>query len=392
MRKKLVQFGAGKIGRSFIAQLFSQAGYEVVFVDIDSSVVDALNERRSYPVIIKSNNGDDKIIVQHVRAVHGADQDAVVKELLDAGLVSVSVGQAGLPHIIPLIAMAIQKRTTPLDVIIAENMRNADDFIREHIKPLLPSGFPLNEKLGLIETSIGKMVPIMTKKDMEHDPLMVFAEPYNNLILDKKGFINPVPDVKGLSPKENMKAWVDRKLFIHNLGHAATAYFGYVRYPDKRFIYEVLEDADLWEEVRQTMLQSGDILMAMYPDEFDQQHIIDHTDDLLHRFANKALGDTIFRVGCDLPRKLSRHDRLMGVLLQGRAYHLPFDKIMNALVHGFHFRAKDESGNMHPNDQQFKEIYSMSPAKAIEEVCGVMPQEDPVLFNDILQADQQIKS
>ncbi len=270
MKKKLVQFGAGKIGRSFIAQLFSQAGYEVVFVDIDSTVVDALNERRSYPVIIKSNKGDDEIIVRNVRAVNGADQDAVVNELFDAGLASVSVGQAGLPHIIPLIAKAIQKRSAPLDVIIAENMRNADDFIREHIKSLIPSDFPLNEKLGLIETSIGKMVPIMTRKDMEKDPLMVFAEPYNNLILDRKGFINPVPDVKGLSPKENMKAWVDRKLFIHNLGHAATAYFGYVRYPDKRFIYEVLEDVDLWNEVRQTMLQSGDILMAMYPEEFDQ--------------------------------------------------------------------------------------------------------------------------
>jgi len=31
--KKLVLFGAGKIGRSFIGQLFSRGGYEVVFMD-----------------------------------------------------------------------------------------------------------------------------------------------------------------------------------------------------------------------------------------------------------------------------------------------------------------------------------------------------------------------
>ena len=31
--KKILIFGAGKIGRSFIGQLFSRAGYELVFID-----------------------------------------------------------------------------------------------------------------------------------------------------------------------------------------------------------------------------------------------------------------------------------------------------------------------------------------------------------------------
>ena len=42
---KLVQFGAGNIGRSFIGQLFSKAGWDVVFVDIDELVIDELNRR-----------------------------------------------------------------------------------------------------------------------------------------------------------------------------------------------------------------------------------------------------------------------------------------------------------------------------------------------------------
>jgi mannitol-1-phosphate 5-dehydrogenase len=32
--KKLVLFGAGKIGRTFIGQLFATSGFEVVFIDI----------------------------------------------------------------------------------------------------------------------------------------------------------------------------------------------------------------------------------------------------------------------------------------------------------------------------------------------------------------------
>ena len=49
--------------------------------------------------------------------------------------------------------------------------------------------------------------------------------------------------LRELALKENMKAWVDRKAFIHNLGHATAAYFGHLKYPDAIFMYEVLEDS-----------------------------------------------------------------------------------------------------------------------------------------------------
>ena len=106
-------------------------------------------------------------------------------------------------------------------------MISAADFVREQLIKNLPSSFPVESMVGLIETSIGKMVPIMPLAELEKDPLVVFAEPYNTLILDGKGFKSPIPEIKGLAPKSNIKAWVDRKAFIHNLGHATAAYYGY---------------------------------------------------------------------------------------------------------------------------------------------------------------------
>jgi len=49
---KLILFGAGKIGRSFIGQLFSRAGYKVVFVDKDERLIEALNRQHSYKLKI----------------------------------------------------------------------------------------------------------------------------------------------------------------------------------------------------------------------------------------------------------------------------------------------------------------------------------------------------
>ena len=316
--EKLVLFGAGKIGRSFIGQLFSRGGYEVVFIDVFQPVISELNVRQNYNVVIKGDV-ETVINIRNVRGVFAGDVEQVIREIATARILAVSVGLNGLKSIIPLIANGITSRfkstgASPLDIIIAENLRNAAEFMYQELKKHLPEGYPLDEQVGLIETSIGKMVPIMPKKEMEEDILQVFAEPYNTLILDKLAFKNPIPEIEGLSPKENMKAWVDRKLFIHNLGHATAAYLGYQAHPDATFLYEILSDSKLKETVRNTMLQAADILLKKYPDEFTVESLTDHIDDLLRRFQNRALGDTLFRVGCDLQRKLSAEDRLAGAI------------------------------------------------------------------------------
>ena len=232
-------------------------------------------------------------------------------------------------------------------------MRNADDYIRKELIKLLPVDFAVDDLVGLVETSIGKMVPIMSKKDLEDDPLQVFAEPYNNLIVAKNGFKNPIPEVEFLAPKENIKAWVDRKLFIHNLGHATAAYLGFQNNPKSIYIYEALSDIKVFHATRGTMLQSADILMALYPDEFTFSQLEIHIDDLLERFQNKALGDTIFRVGCDLYRKLSPEDRLAGPIHAAISMNKPYGLIFNALITAISFRAKDENEKFYPSDINF---------------------------------------
>jgi len=355
--KKLVLFGAGKIGRSFIGQVFSRSGYEVVFVDINQELIDRLNLAGTYQVIVKSEQGDEVIRVDRIRGIAMSQSTAIAEELSGASIAAVSVGQQGLPATIPIIAKSLLLRRQkhgqwPLDIIIAENMRNADDYIRQELLALLP-GYPIDSMVGLVETSIGKMVPIMTRKDMEEDMLQVFAEPYNNLIVSKNGFKNQVPSIEFLSPKENIKAWVDRKLFIHNLGHATAAYLGNQARPEAVYIYEILENRDVYERTRLTMLESAAILMALYPGEFTEKQLNDHIDDLLFRFKNKALGDTIFRVGCDLFRKLGPEDRLAGPVHAAKNLNMPFGLILEAIKAAIAFSATDESGRYFPDDEQF---------------------------------------
>ena len=373
--KKLVLFGAGNIGRSFIGQLFSRSGYEVVFVDIVEPIIEALNKRGSYNVIIKGDK-EEIIKVNHVRGVLASDKEKVAEEVSTADIIASCVGNNALPHIIPLIAKGLIKRdkrdkNLPLDIIIALNMRDAAEYFEKELSKIVGNDYPLNRLVGLIETSIGKMVPIMTKEDRETDILQIFAEPYNNLILDKKAFKNPIPDVKGLYPKDNMKAWVDRKLFIHNLGHAVISYLGYLY--DRKFIYlhEALAVKELYDQTRETMMQAAEILMKEYPGEFTKKDLEDHIDDLLKRFMNKALGDTIYRVGRDLIRKLGPEDRLVGAIKMGLVHNMDVDKILYALICGFYFRAVDGSGDMFDRDIEFVEKYFKNGIEYIlVNICG----------------------
>ena len=381
---KLILFGAGKIGRSFIGQLFSRSGYEVVFIDINKSLIEELNEKGKYKVIIKSEK-EEVLTITNVRGIHSSDKDAISAEIADTGILAVSVGLRGLPYIMPVLAKSLLGRYEggnhePVDIIIAENLRNAADYFHKELSSLIPVSYSLEKIVGLVETSIGKMVPIMLKKDVDEDMLQVFAEPYNTLILDKKAFKNPLPDVKGLDPKENMKAWTDRKLFIHNLGHAAVAYAGY-RY-DNKFIYlwQALQIQEIYDFVRETMMQSADILIAKYPLEFSLDSLTDHVDDLLTRFSNKFLGDTIFRIGCDLYRKLSPEDRIVGAIRMAQEMHKPDNRILQILVYACHFRATGEDGKMAREDIEFIGLYEKGIKFVLTEVCGF----DSKLDNDLI--------
>ncbi|MFZ0280183.1 MAG: hypothetical protein WAL29_00930 [Bacteroidales bacterium] len=372
--RKIVLFGAGKIGRSFIGQLFSRGGYEVVFIDINKSLIAELNLRHNYNVIIKAEK-EEIINIINVRGILRDSHEEVTGEVATAGIVAVSVGLEGLSGTFPLIAEGLVKRyeknfNAPLDIIIAENIRNGAAYFKKELGMLLPEQFPFDDYVGLIETSIGKMVPIMLKKDMEQDILQVFAEPYNTLILDKKGFKNHIPEIPGLSPKENIKAWVDRKLFIHNLGHASAAYAGHLFNPGFTYVYEALAVPEIHRLVRETMLQSADLLLARYPGEFSGSMLTDHIDDLLYRFQNRTLGDTIFRVGCDLFRKLGPEDRLAGGIKTALDLKLPYDRILFILLCAIRFRAVNEEGRLFQRDAEFIKLFNGSTENILSEVCS----------------------
>lgn len=375
--KTFVQFGAGNIGRSFIGRLFAEAGYRVVFIDVDSRLVSLLNERRSYPVVVKQNDRPDQVrLIGGVSAIDGRDREAVIDVLTQADGMATSVGQRGLQAVLPLLAAALELRAAnnapPLDLIIAENLRSGAAWFRQNLGPLLPEGFDLDSRLGLVETSIGKMVPIMPQDALNEDPLQLFAEPYDTLIVDRLGFRREVPALAGLKPVNNIAAWVDRKLFLHNMSHAALAYLGYQANPELIYCWQAMEPPAVVDAVRAALLQSAAALNRAYPDDLSQEELAAHADDLLNRYRNRALGDTLHRVGRDLGRKLAREDRLIGACLLAAKHGLPFDSLVPPIRAALKFAAPDEQGRVGEADQRILQaVAERGPRAVLCEIAGL---------------------
>jgi mannitol-1-phosphate 5-dehydrogenase len=369
-----VMFGAGNVGRGFLGQLFSESGLEVVFIDIDTELVAALDRAGEYSIHLVTNDAREEVRVAPVRALLAGDKQATAAALSEASIAATAVGARALPHIAPLIAAGIVNRAAhpehgPLNIIICENLKGAAETVRslvsahipEHIQPYFLSS------VGFVDTVIGRMVPPPTPAMRSRDVRLIAVEPYKELPVDRAAFVGPVPTIVGMQPSDNFAAYTARKLYIHNCGHAFLAYLGYLR--GYTYGYEALEDPHIRTLFEQAMSEAEAGIAGSYGVELDW--LKDHRADLTHRFANRALGDTIFRLGRDPVRKLTPNDRLVGAArLAGEAGIIP-KGLSLGIAAAYRFN--------HPDDPIAVELQGRLEAQGLDQVMaemsGIQPDE-----------------
>ena len=385
--KEAVIFGAGNIGRGFIGQLFSESGYGVTFVDVDQPLLDALNRRGQYTIRLVTNAKTEEVTVGPARAVHAGNTDEVAALVSRAQIGATAVGANVLKHVAPNIARGIQRRaeignTDPLHLIICENLKGAAGIVRGMVKDLLPPeqhGF-MQSHIGFVDTVIARMVPPPTPEMRTQDPSLIVVEPYKELPVDRNGFLGEPPKIVGMTPYAPFSFFTERKLYIHNAGHAVLAYLGYLA--GYEYGYDALADDEIYFQVRGAMEESALTLHRKYHP--PKGALLTNIDDLLHRFENKVLGDTILRLGRDPIRKLGRTDRLVGAALNALAEGVLPVNLVAGIAAALKFR--------HPEDALAHELqtklHGYGIARTLGEVCELQPGEP--LFDLVVERYQEM--
>lgn len=386
--KKALMYGAGNIGRGFIGQVFSKSGYEVVFIDVNKEIIAALNAAHEYPVDIISTTGTIGTVVSPVRAVDGMDIESVSSEIATADIMATAVGVHVLPHIVKPIVAGLKRRwaqhnTAPLNIIICENLINANTYLAELIcKELSGTEITLfHDTIALVEASIGRMVPVMTETMRKGNLLRVCVEEYDQLPVDKDAFKGPLPVLDNMVPFSPFKFYIQRKLFIHNLGHGITAYLGHLQH--YQYVWEAVNNPWIKLVALNAMLESAMALSLEH--HVHPATIIAHIHNLLVRFGNTQLGDTIERVGKDPLRKLSHNDRLAGALHLCKKQSLPSISICLGIAAALCFDNQSDPAAVELADQ----IKRNGLNKTIIDLCGIASGSKEL--NDIIRFHAMLK-
>lgn len=337
---KALHFGAGNIGRGFIGALLNHAGYEVCFVDVVQELVDEINRRREYTVEI-AGPGHEKITVSGVRAINGRDQNAVETEMLEANLITTAVGPNILKLIAPTIAKGlaerVKKNSQPLNIIACENVVGGSTILKDHIYHHLNEADRkrVDELVGFPDAAVDRIVPLQNHEDK----LLVTVEPFYEWVVDQSKIAGEIPRIEGITYVENLKPYIERKLYTVNTGHATAAYLGY--HFGYKTIDEALQDEYIRHVTKQAIMETGRLLVAKY--QFNPEQQEQYMNKIMERFSNPYLSDEVTRIGRSPIRKLGPNDRLVGPAVQAYRYGIIPEHLCIGIAAAFLFNyEKDE--------------------------------------------------
>lgn len=381
-----VHFGAGNIGRGFIGSILYKSGFETVFVDVNEVLINELNKKKSYTVVLADETSEEQRVenVSGINSQH--DAEAVKQAIAKADLVTTAVGPHVLPVISKLLAQALKERRktndTPLNIIACENMIGASTLLRDkvynHINKEEQKLF--DQIYGFPNAAVDRIVPNQTNKEL----LTVAVEPYFEWVVEETDIKANKPNVDGVTYVPDLTPYIERKLFTVNTGHAAAAYFGH--YFGCETIKQAMDDSKIVALVRGALKESGAVLVQKYGfNELEHQQYI---DKIIQRFMNPNISDDVTRVGRAPKRKLGPHDRLIE---PAKAYmgwtkkepvHLA--KVIAATLL---YRNGEDKEAMEIN-QQIEEIGIVG---VLEKISG-LSKDDPLIRAVEVQVDQLKKT
>ncbi len=373
-------YGAGSIGRGFLGQLFGMSGYQTCFVDVDEGLVNHLNNEKSYIITVATDTGYESQEIRNVMAINGRDFAAVINEIAACEIMATAVGVNILPIIAKTIAAGIDLRSKsgrPLDIIVCENITDGGKYLKDIIRPHVEDKIYLDEKIGFVSASVGRMVPV----SMEADTSEVIVESYNQLPIDADALKTDVSGIKNFMPVTPFAIEKYKKYFMHNMSHAVVAYMGFIG--GYEFLWEAMDDDFIRNIAKKALGESIRAISKHF--NVHKKPLLDYANDLLNRYANKYLNDTVERVGRDPKRKLRPNDRLTGAVNFCVECGIDPDYILYGIAAAFCFDIQEDTSS----PEMIEYIRTKGIGAAIIEYTSIT--EDSPFYSKILQIYKSLR-
>lgn len=382
---KAVHFGAGNIGRGFIGLLLHQSGYQTTFIDVNEQLIQALNEKKEYEVVLAAEEST-RHVVQNVSGINSTQfPKQVIEAIVEADIVTTAIGPNILPFISELLAEGLKERMKkarrPLHIIACENMVGGSSFLKEkvleHISQEETAVF--NEVYHFPNAAVDRIVPNQVNEDI----LKVIVEPYYEWVVEDQQSDSNMPKIKGITYVKDLTPYIERKLFTVNTGHIVVAYVGY--YLGHQTIKEAMADEQVERFINGALKESGEALIQTY--QFNREEHQKYIETIIERFLNPHISDEVMRVGRGPLRKLGHNDRLIrpATLYMEVTGEEPIN-LATAIAAGLHYVNREDEEAVKLQEM----IEQIGYEKTLQEVTGL--EETHPLIAIIMKQMEKLKT
>ncbi len=368
--KKIVIWGAGRIGRGFVGDIFSDNGYQITYVDAAQELVDALNNNGRYRVVrAVSAENVEAIDITGYSALHISEKDAIQKAFNEVSLAALAVYPKDFAEVAEQIRSylltRLQQNNTPMNILLCTNLAHAGPKFAEQLFGELENSDrkTLEETTGIIECLVIRICPDPPEEVKKDYPLVVWTNGYNLLPVDKCGFKGELPEIPELRFVEDMRKEEMRKIYTYNMFHAVLAYHGNIR--GYKLLVECLADDQIRKDALGALDEVSQMLQKKYG--FTKPDMDAWIEGVLTHTNNPTIGDTVERSAADPIRKLQRDDRLIGPAILCKEEGIEPNHLIKAAAAALHYHADGDKAS-----QQLQDLIRRNGiSNVVEKICGL---------------------
>jgi mannitol-1-phosphate 5-dehydrogenase len=365
MKDSVVIFGAGAVGRGFIARVVAANGIMPVFIEADVQLARRLDKAGHYVVHVTGAEQKENCISGY--SVLSTEQGGEISRALsDCLFVATAVRGQNLKTVARTVASgladAANQRDKPLNILLCENWPDAEKLLAE---ALLKAGCS-EECFACVRCCVERMV---RRGENELDLIAESGQPF---YVDSRAWKGEhggdVCGIKGFTFSDNIEAIYARKLFTSNAGGAALAYLGHLS--GCRFLYEALKIHEIRKNLTDLLNVAKQCLIGSFG--LDQADLELHLDELMNRrFPNRDLADMVQRVARNPLRKLGSQERLAGMVHLLLRHDFPTEPVSRVIGSALHYRDPADS----ESQELGRIIAEKGPGAILEDVCGFKRQD-----------------
>ncbi len=392
---KVVIFGAGKVGRGFLADLFSRAKWDITLVEVTPSTLDLLNNEGEWN-LIRLKDEPEIITINATTIIDGNDQKAVDLAIQSADLLCTAIGGSHLENWAISAFKPLMQRVErgKIDIIFAENHAQPAELVRNTLQKQLSqlSDKQAEEKLfanlGLAQAQILRScIEPSAEQITEYGKLTLRVQDHDILPLDADALTSPelLKGVPGIRPTHNFSLELTRKVFTYNAINAVVSYLGSIRKYD--FLADAANDEEIALIAKASGLEASNALISSFGFVRDEQ--IAWAQRALVKYQDRRIVDPIDRQCRDPIRKLGVNDRLLGPILLAIKLGLPCANLAIGMAAALAYEPSEEEKKLDPTYAALSEMRQGSNSKIVATLCPNVSDVTKKALENVLAEGQK---